>query len=733
MKKINLLLLLLFTIVSLFGQDYRISFAGTGESNQVSKVTVENMTQGKSLTLNGTEVLHLGKTITGIYPISDIESEIHIYPNPTNGTSTVNFVANTTGKVNFELFDITGKRLGTAQNILKTGTHSYLISNLGSGIFTVRISSQSYNYTVKLVSNGTANSDVKVKYIGNETIQKTSMKLKSAYAEKEMQYNTGDRLKITGTSGRYSTVVTDVPTQGKLITFPFMPCTDADGNNYPVVKIGTQIWMAENLKTTMYCNGDPIPNVTDDIEWRTLKTGAYCNYNNDTNIGNKFGKLYNWHAVNDSRRIAPVGWHVPSNQEWTTLSDNLGGSFIAGGKLKEKGIENWTTPNTGATNESGFTALPGGMRTGGQGEVGNPSSGGNFIWINNYGLWYTSTEYSNIQAIKRILQYDQSYIDPEDPFIKESGYSVRCVMDANSQNAVIPTLTTTKVSKIATTILTCGGNITSDGGAYITDRGICLATTPNPTKDNKITMDGSDTGDFNSDPTNLVPSTLYYIRAYATNSAGTAYGNQISCTTVADTVVDIDGNVYHTVTIGTQVWMVENLKTTRFNDGINIPNVTDDNMWAGLTTPGLCWYNNDAQNNITYGALYNWYAVNTGKIAPKGWHIPSDYEWRTLTNYLGGKNIAGGKLKAFGVTLWLSPNTDATNESGYTALPGGTREVDRPYFGIQQNGYWWSSTIGQYRYLGFDNTRINSSYDWDMTNHGLDKKHAFSIRCVMDY
>jgi uncharacterized protein (TIGR02145 family) len=204
---------------------------------------------------------------------------------------------------------------------------------------------------------------------------------------------------------------------------------DIDGNVYKTVTIGTQVWMAENLKVTKYRNGDPIPNVTDDIEWRTLKTGAYCNYNNDTNIGNKYGKLYNWHAVNDSRRIAPIGWHVPSDKEWTTLSDYLGGENIAGGKLKEKGTKNWNTPNTGASNEVGFNALPGGMRTGGQGVIGNPTGGGNFIWINDYGLWYTSTEYNDWQAIKRILQYDQSYISEEDAFIKESGYSVRCIKD----------------------------------------------------------------------------------------------------------------------------------------------------------------------------------------------------------------------------------------------------------------------------------------------------------------
>jgi uncharacterized protein (TIGR02145 family) len=208
---------------------------------------------------------------------------------------------------------------------------------------------------------------------------------------------------------------------------------------------------------------------------------------------------------------------------------------------------------------------------------------------------------------------------------------------------------------------------------------------------------------------------------------------QISPTDSIDTITDIEGNVYHTVIIGAQTWMVENLKTTKLNDGTSVTNVIEETTWANLTTPGLCWYDNNSENKSTYGALYNWYAVNTGKLAPKGWHVPTDTEWRTLTNYLGGNKVAGGKLKEIGTTHWNSPNKGATNESGFSAIPGGTREVNRPYYGIHQNGYWWSSTIGEYRYLGFDHQGIDSSYDGAMIDNGLYKKHAFSVRCIKDY
>jgi len=160
----------------------------------------------------------------------------------------------------------------------------------------------------------------------------------------------------------------------------------------------------------------------------------------------------------------------------------------------------------------------------------------------------------------------------------------------------------------------------------------------------------------------------------------------------AGTVKDADGNKYNTVKIGTQVWMVENLKTTKYNDGTPIPNVTDSAEWINLTTGAYCNYDNIESNDEIYGRLYNWYAVNTGKLAPKGWHVPSDYEWSILINYLGGYESSGGKLKETGFTHWKSPNYGATNETGFTALPGGSRYRYGTFGKVGDIGYWWSAT-----------------------------------------
>ncbi len=186
---------------------------------------------------------------------------------------------------------------------------------------------------------------------------------------------------------------------------------------------------------------------------------------------------------------------------------------------------------------------------------------------------------------------------------------------------------------------------------------------------------------------------------------------------------------YKWTKIGTQTWMAENLKVTKYNDGIAIPNVTDATAWSELTTGALCDYENTPSNSETYGKLYNWYAVNTGKLCPTGWHLPSDAEWTELTDYLGGTSDAGGKLKETGTTHWNSPNTSATNETGFTALPGGYRNNDGSFYSIGSRGYWWSATkLGAndawYRRMFYNSSIVDRYYD--------DKGAGFSVRCLKD-
>jgi uncharacterized protein (TIGR02145 family) len=210
----------------------------------------------------------------------------------------------------------------------------------------------------------------------------------------------------------------------------------------------------------------------------------------------------------------------------------------------------------------------------------------------------------------------------------------------------------------------------------------------------------------------------------------TSNGAVLTVNPASGTVNDIDGNVYHTVAIGTQVWTVENLKATRYKDSTAIPLVTDNAAWAALTTPGYCWNNNDpATYKNTYGALYNWHTVNTGKLAPTGWHVPTDSEWTVLITYLGGESVAGGKLKEAGTSHWLSPNTGATNETGFSALPGGCRYSAGTFNNVGSFGIWWTATA------------YDASYSWDRhlyyefayVSRIFNYADGFSVRCIKDH
>lgn len=293
------------------------------------------------------------------------------------------------------------------------------------------------------------------------------------------------------------------------------------------------------------------------------------------------------------------------------------------------------------------------------------------------------------------------------------------------------TVTTANVSEITQTTAVSGGIITSGRWGPITSRGVCWADKIDPTIADNYTSEGIETGSFISYLTGLQPGTDYYLRAYVTSATDTVYGRNIAFLTLAyGTVNDIEENVYNVVTVGKQIWMSENLKTTSYNTGEAIPLVEDEAKWAGLTTPAFCWYKNDEDAfNPTYGALYNWYSVNTGKLCPSGWHVPGDEEWTELTTFLGGEEIAGGKLKEASQTYWVEPNFGATNESGFSAFPGGFRYKDGKFFDLGFSAYWWSSKEYSAERAWFRFLYYNDGVTYRFNNV---KKNGFSVRCIKD-
>jgi uncharacterized protein (TIGR02145 family) len=297
--------------------------------------------------------------------------------------------------------------------------------------------------------------------------------------------------------------------------------------------------------------------------------------------------------------------------------------------------------------------------------------------------------------------------------------------------SLLPTLTTNVVLNIFDEKAVCGGTINSEGLAPVTSRGVCWSKFENPTMDSSHLDLGLGAGFFEGTISGLEPETDYFVRAYAINSNGLVYGNQESFKTTPPMPVDGDGNIYSTVVIGTQRWMKENLKTTKYNDGTTIGTAWD-------TTASYAWYYNDINYKEERGALYNWYAVDTisngnKNVCPVGWHVPIQAEYQTLIDYLGGSYVAGGKMKEPGFEHWNSPNNGATNESGFTAIPGGILRNGLFEY-INSDGYLWiNSKSDPYGFGTFNPIYINlfsNSASVGMTN--FPNWAGMSVRCIKD-
>jgi uncharacterized protein (TIGR02145 family) len=310
---------------------------------------------------------------------------------------------------------------------------------------------------------------------------------------------------------------------------PPVPCpgapslTDIDGNTYATVQIGTQCWTQSNLKVSKYRNGDNIPTGLNNSQWSSTSTGAYAIYNNDAANDALYGKLYNWYAVNDSRGLCPTGWHVPSDAEWTTLTTFLGGESVAGDKMKSTATQptpgGWIVPNTVTTNSSGFTGLPGGYRV---------SFSGGFTSLGSLGYWWSSSDEWAGCAWFRSLDYANAAANRFYNF-HQDGFSVRCVMNVPATS--LATISTSSPTVLSHEAASTGGDITDSGGGTIFNRGVAYGTSQSPTISGMSTSDGAGTGVFTSTLTGLTASTLYYVRAYAINSVGTSYGDELSFTT----------------------------------------------------------------------------------------------------------------------------------------------------------------------------------------------------------
>ncbi|TAL59627.1 MAG: T9SS type A sorting domain-containing protein [Bacteroidetes bacterium] len=427
MKRVLFLLAIFFTLQA-NAQTYSISFAGTG----LSTVKVQNLTTGVIVDVHTGDVLLLS-VITDIPEVNSRKSsELKVYPNPMTDKSTLEFTPPLAGDAIISVCDMTGKVLTQYKGHLENYTQEFNLSGMKNGLHIITVHGNGYQFSEKLLSNGKSTGTPNIVKISNNiqavTEKELIMNSKGIQGSVNMNYSTNEILKYTAVSGNNKTVMTDIPTADKTVTFTFTECKDGDNNYYPVVQINTQLWMAENLKTTKHNDGTAIPNIKGD-DWDTLTIGAYCDYDNTPANSTTYGRLYNWYAVdnnaatkmasNGGKNVCPTSWHVSSDAEWTTLTDYLVGESVAGGKLKETGTTHWTTPNLGATNEKGFTALPGGYKC----------YDGIYRDIEENSLWWSSTECSTIYGWNRCMYYFIALVGRGGDSEKFYGFSVRCVRD----------------------------------------------------------------------------------------------------------------------------------------------------------------------------------------------------------------------------------------------------------------------------------------------------------------
>jgi uncharacterized protein (TIGR02145 family) len=441
MKNITVYFFLICVLTKINAQNYQISFAGAGASLIVDSVMVENLSQCTNLNIAGSDILNLTATV-GLNEISNYNNDgIIIYPNPATGSCSIEFKSTSGNNACISLFDMAGKVVIHQKEFLSTGYHKFLLNNIKSGAYSLKVVSDHYQYAAILISNYATQDKPVIENIGSVAVSDKQMAMsdktktgdiKGTKSKIDMQFNAGDTLKLTGRSGDYRSVIMLFPNQSQTVIFNFIKCTDADSNHYAVVQIGSQLWMQENLKTTKYRDGSVIPNVADSATWGNLSSGAYCDYHNLPAEGVYYGHLYNYYAVADSLNMCPIGWHVPSNREWNIMEkflDNtvdttaLGGTgSIIGRILKEGCNTRWQyLDSTCGLNSAGFTALCTNYRVAGGAWSQAPND-------NHDDCFWTSTSYNSSSAWFRSLRWCTRDIYVLFP-MKKSGYSVRCIKD----------------------------------------------------------------------------------------------------------------------------------------------------------------------------------------------------------------------------------------------------------------------------------------------------------------
>lgn len=387
--------------LSLNAQSIEVGFKPKDSALVIDSIRATNLNTNQTVKLTGSETLTLVKTsTTGIGDLPINSGQGQVYPNPCDGNATVCFSIQNSKKVNVQVFNASGQLVSNREQMLEEGQHLFSLQLPSQGIYYIAVQNGDEALNYKVVSMAKGVQSASISYTGNEQVSSSSTKsnlLKSATTGKTLSYADGNNIMYAVYSGKNATVTTEKAGTSKTIEVAFYPCADKDGRNYKTVTIGTQTWMAENLAY--------LPFTT---PFNTVSPTEPCYY-----VYNyaAYGTLYNWPAA---LTACPAGWHLPSRPDWETLQGHLGWEF-GGGKMKS--ITGWDIPNIGATNESGFTALPGGY-----------FRDGAYNAARSHGHWWCSRELPPSEASGWFLNSSRSYLESY-AAEKVAGFSVRCVKD----------------------------------------------------------------------------------------------------------------------------------------------------------------------------------------------------------------------------------------------------------------------------------------------------------------
>jgi uncharacterized protein (TIGR02145 family) len=739
MKTIFLLVLLFSVVFGTSGQDISISFQPKDGVTKIDSIWVTNQKTNQKVKLLESESLLLTKSSTSISSLQVDSETIYLYPNPCNGDATLYFSTSKNDEVRLYVYSISGQLLNQVNQYLTPGLHYYLVKFPVTGIYYLVVMKSEGSVSCKAVCTGVKIQSTNITYEGSKklNVNKVTNWLKTAPFGKTMNYSQGDILYYSAVSGKNNTILTDSPNASKVYYVEFYECIDTDKMNYPVIKIGTQWWMARN----MAC----LPSVNPSSSWSITSSLYYVYGYEGSNIieaksnpnYTTYGVLYNWPAA---IAICPSGWHLPSDAEWTTLTDYLG-SFSAY-KMKETGTTHWLSNNEESTNESGFTVLPSGrlLYTGG------------FLNLGDATYFWSNTTYDATLAWRRSLAAHFGVYRNYD--YKNEGYSVRCMRDSvtipsnrapNQPSNPNPENNSTNISTTLILSWNC-----SDPDEDVLTYDVYFGTSTTPT----AIVSSSQTAKSYIPASNLSINTDYFWKIVAKDSKGASKEGPVWKFTTSPnetgTFTDSrDSKAYKTVKIGDQWWMAENLaylpSINRASEGsyslkyYYVFNYDGTDIAAAKAT---AYY-------TSFGVLYNWTAAMNGAassnnsasgvqgVCPSGWHLPSDQEWKQLEIALGMTQVqadAGGwrgtdqGTQMKNTTGWNN-NGNGTNTSGFSGLPGGARTFIGSFAYYGDYGYWWSSTENNaanawYRilYIGYSNiNRFNSTKD-----------SGTSVRCVKD-